>query len=40
MYENEQYIGEGIRESSVARDDIWLSTKTVQPVLPMHTDDT
>ncbi|KAA9396232.1 aldo/keto reductase [Haloarcula sp. CBA1130] len=36
VYENEQYVGEGIRESSVARDDIWLSTKTVHHDVPLN----
>ncbi|SDN13907.1 2,5-diketo-D-gluconate reductase B [Halogranum gelatinilyticum] len=34
VYENEQYVGAGIRESDVARDDIWLSTKTVHHDVP------
>ncbi|WP_336338298.1 aldo/keto reductase [Haloarcula brevis] len=34
VYENEQYVGEGLREADVARDDIWLSTKTVHHDVP------
>ena len=34
VYENEQYVGAGLRESDVARDDIWLSTKTVHHDVP------
>ena len=33
-YENEQYVGEGIRSSEVNRDDVWLSTKTVHHDVP------
>ncbi|WP_148414183.1 aldo/keto reductase [Haloferax sp. KTX1] len=38
VYENEQYVGEGIRDSDVARDDIWLSTKTVHHDVPSSTE--
>jgi 2,5-diketo-D-gluconate reductase B len=34
VYENEQYVGEAIREADVDRDDIWLSTKTVHHDIP------
>jgi 2,5-diketo-D-gluconate reductase B len=34
VYENEQYVGRGIRDSDVDRDDIWLSTKTVHHDVP------
>lgn len=34
VYGNEQYVGEGIKEAGVARDDIWLSTKTVHHDVP------
>ncbi|NGM68775.1 aldo/keto reductase [Natronolimnobius sp. AArcel1] len=34
VYENEQYVGEGLRSSAVDRDDIFLSTKTVHHDVP------
>jgi 2,5-diketo-D-gluconate reductase B len=34
VYENEQYVGRGIAESEVDRDDVWVSTKTVHHDVP------
>lgn len=34
VYENEQYVGEGLRAAEAPRDDIWLSTKTVHHDVP------
>ncbi|ELZ27668.1 2,5-didehydrogluconate reductase [Halosimplex carlsbadense 2-9-1] len=34
VYENERYVGEGIADSDVDRDDLWLSTKTVHHDVP------
>ena len=34
VYENEAYIGEGIDQSDVAREDVFLATKTVHEVEP------
>jgi 2,5-diketo-D-gluconate reductase B len=34
VYENEQYVGEGLADSDVDRDDVWLSTKTVHHDVP------
>ncbi|MFB6310995.1 MAG: aldo/keto reductase [Salinirussus sp.] len=38
MYDNEQYVGAGIRESAVDRDEIFLATKTVYPDGPDEPD--
>lgn len=40
VYENETYVGEGIRESGVDRDDIFLATKTVHHNVPANPEDT
>ncbi|MFB6073558.1 MAG: aldo/keto reductase [Haloarculaceae archaeon] len=34
VYENEQYVGEGIRASDVDREDVFLATKTVHHDVP------
>ncbi|GAB3678824.1 aldo/keto reductase [Halopiger thermotolerans] len=34
VYENEEYVGEGIEQADVDRDDIFLSTKTVHHDVP------
>jgi len=34
VYENEQYVGRGIAESEVDREDVWVSTKTVHHDVP------
>jgi 2,5-diketo-D-gluconate reductase B len=34
VYENEQYVGEGLRASVIDRDDVFLSTKTVHHDVP------
>ncbi|MCU4741127.1 aldo/keto reductase [Halobacteria archaeon AArc-m2/3/4] len=39
VYENEQYVGEGIRRSSVDRDDVFLATKTVHHDVPASADE-
>lgn len=36
MYENESYVGAGIRASQVERDDVFLATKTIYPDGPDH----
>ncbi|WP_372480042.1 aldo/keto reductase [Halomicrobium sp. HM KBTZ05] len=38
VYENERYVGEGLRSSAVDRDDVWLSTKTVHHDVPPEAD--
>ena len=38
-YGNEQYVGEGIASSSVAREDVFVATKTVHVDLPPSTDE-
>lgn len=40
MYENEAYVGEGIRTSSVDREDVFLATKTVYPDGPDEPEET
>jgi len=39
MYENEKQVGEGIRASSVAREDVFLATKTVYHDVPATPED-
>jgi len=39
VYRNEQYVGEGIRQSGVDREDVFLATKTVHVDVPPDPDD-
>lgn len=39
VYGNETYVGEGIRDSSVDRDEIFLATKTVHHDIPERAED-
>jgi len=38
VYENEAYVGAGIADSPVSRDDVFLATKTVHNTVPESTD--